>query len=194
MKPNGERKPHANLPPGMERRKTPRFGCDRGVQCWKEGTAASFWGSFIDLSMTGCSIHTSSPLPPRTKMRMVFTLFGTNIRVLGDVRTLHGAVMGVAFTGMSEADQDKLADMLQRLADGKGTKANVVMNTQAAVLRLQRWFANHEMLTKELFQRIVEGAYDPATDSKSNPMMERAAARVSIEDMAAKVLASLESR
>jgi len=194
MKSSGERKPHSNLPPGMERRKTPRFGCDRGVQCWKEGSASAFWGSFIDLSMTGCSIHTSTPLPPRTKLRMVFTLFGTHIRVLGEVRTLYGAVMGVAFSSMSEADQDKLADMLQRLADGKGTNANVVMNTQAAVLRLQRWFSNHEVLTRDLFQRILDGTFDPAIDSKPNPLMEKAAARASMEDMAAKVLQSLDRR
>ncbi|MGZ4817790.1 MAG: PilZ domain-containing protein [Terriglobales bacterium] len=187
-KPSTDRKPHKNLPPGMERRKTPRFGCDRGVQCWKDGISAAFWGEFIDLSMTGCCIHTPTPLPPRTRLKMVFTLFGTSIRVSGEVRTLHGAVMGVAFAAMTEAEQAKLSNMLKRLADGRSTNSDVIMNTQAAVLRLERWFKTHDLLTRDLFHRIVDGQFDPATEAKVNPLMDKASARFSVEEVAASML------
>jgi hypothetical protein len=171
-KPVSNRKPHASLPPSMERRVTPRFGCDRGVQCWKEGTHVPFWGTFLDLSLTGCSIHLPTPLSPGTRLNMVFTLYGSNIRISGEVRTLHGDVMGVAFATMTETEQNKLFAVVQRLADGRTTGAAVVMNTQAVVLRLQRWFKNHDLLTREIFQRLVDGSFDPAFETSPTRSVE----------------------
>ena len=156
----------------MERRVTPRFGCDRGVQCWKEGSQVPFWGTFIDLSLTGCSIHLPTPLPPGTRLNMVSTLYGSSIRISGKVRTLHGAIMGVAFATITETEQSKLCAVLQRLADGRTTGSAVVMNMQAAVLRLQRWFKTHDLLTREIFQRLVDGSFDPAFDTSAARSVE----------------------
>jgi hypothetical protein len=182
-KPDSNHKPHANLPPGMERRVTPRFDCDRGVQCWKEGSHIALWGTFVDLGMTGCSIQTPTPLPQGARLSMVFTLYGTSIRVGGVVRTLEGDVMGVAFTAMTRVEQDKLAAAVRRLADGRNTGSEEVINTQAAVQRLQRWFKTHELLTRELFQRLLDGSFEPATETSAAPLMKKAAA--GIEDVIA---------
>jgi len=171
-KPVSDRKPHASLPSSMERRVTPRFGCDRGVQCWKEGSHVPFWGTFVDLSLTGCSIHLPTPLSPGTRLNMVFTLFGSSIRIRGEVRTLHGAVMGIVFATITETEQNKLCAVVQRLADGRTTGSAVVMNTQAAVLRLQRWFKNHDLLTREIFQRLVDGSFDPAFENSAARSVE----------------------
>ena len=174
-------KPHANLPPGLERRTIPRFDCDRGVQCWKEGSLVAFYGSFDDLSMTGCSIQTTTPLPPGSRIRIVFTLFGTSIRVQGSVRSQNGNVMGIGFAGMVEGEQKKLAAALQRLADGADTGSEMIMNTQAAIQRLQRWFKMHDLLTRDLFERLVDGRYDPALGSNTSPMMDKAAANSAVD-------------
>ncbi len=177
-KPDSTQKLHASLPSSIDRRVTPRFGCDRGVQCWKEGSHVPFWGTFIDLSVTGCNIHLPTPLPPGTRLNIVFTLFGSSIRVRGEVRTLHGTAMGVAFATMTETEQSKLCAAVQRLADGKTTGSAVVVNTQAAVQRLQRWFKNNDLLTREIFQRLVDGSFDPAfeTSAARSVELEKAAA------------------
>lgn len=184
-KPVSTHKPHANLPQGMERRTTPRFDCDRGVQCWKDGNHVAFWGTFVDLSVTGCSISLPRPLPPGTRLTMVFNLYGSSIRVSGVVRTLEGAVMGVAFAALPEAEQGKLYTVVQRLANGKNTGSEAVVNTQAAVLRLQRWFKAHDLLTRELFLRLLDGSFDPALGSSASPLMDKAAAGFSMEKAAA---------
>jgi hypothetical protein len=174
--PSNERKPHAQLPQGMERRVTPRFDCDRGVQCWKEGSYTALWGTFVDLSMTGCSILMPTPLPPGARLNMVFNLYGSSIRVSGVVRTLKGDVMGIAFAAMTKVEQGKLSAAVQRLANGRNTGSEVIMNTQAAVMRLQRWFNTHDLLTRELFQRLLDGSFDPASETSAAPLMEKAAA------------------
>lgn len=177
--PDNTHKPHAPVPSDMERRYAPRFDCNRGVQCWKNGSHVPFWGTFIDLSVTGCSITLPTPLPPNTRLTMVFNLYGNSIRVSGVVRTLQGATMGVAFAALPEAERSKLCTALQRLADGKDTGSEAVLNTQAAVLRLQRWFQRHDLLTRELFQRLLEGSFDPALESSASPLMGKAAAGLS---------------
>jgi PilZ domain len=170
----GNHKPHANLPPGMERRSTPRFECDRGVQCWKEGSHATIWGTFIDLSVNGCSIQTLTPLPPGTRLSLVFTLYGSNIRIGGEVRTLEGYIMGIAFAAMARVEQDKLSAAVRRLADGRSIGSEEVINTQAAVQRLQRWFKTHDLLTRERFQQLLDGSFDPALESSASPLMAKA--------------------
>ena len=175
-KPDSMRKPHVNLSLGMERRNSPRFGCDRGVQCWKEGTHAPIWGTFIDLGVAGCSIETPTPLSPGTSLSMVFTLFGSSIRINGKVRTLHGTKMGVAFAAMTECQQSKLCAIVQRLADGRDTGSAAVMNTQAVVLRLERWFKEHDLLTRAIFQRLLDGSFDPAFETSAARSVQKAAA------------------
>ena len=89
------------VPATMDRRVTPRFVCDRGVQCWKEGSHVAYWGTFSDLGLTGCSVHLlPTPLPVGTHLTMVFALYGNNIRISGDVRMVHGAIMGIAFVAL----------------------------------------------------------------------------------------------
>ena len=181
--PTNDRKPHTKLPPGMERRVTPRFDCDRGVQCWKEGSHVALWGTFADLGMTGCSVHMPTPQPPGARLSMVFNLYGSSIRLSGVVRTLEGDVMGIAFATMTKIEQVKLSAAVQRLAGGKDTGSAAVMNTQAAVERLQRWFKTHDLLTRELFQRLLDGSFDPASETSAAPLMEKAAA--GMEDLIA---------
>ena len=174
--PTNERTPHTKLPPGMERRVNPRFDCDRGVQCWKEGSHVALWGTFVDLGMTGCSVQMPTPLPPGARLSMVFNLYGSSIRLSGVVRTLEGDVMRIAFAAMTKVEQGKLSAALQRLAGGKNTGSEAMMNTQAAVARLQRWFKSHDLLTRELFQRLLDGSFEPASETSDAPLMKKAAA------------------
>lgn len=185
--PGNTSKPHSTLPPGMERRVTPRFDCDRGVQCWKEGSHKAIWGTAVDLGMTGCRIQTPTPLIPGSNLSMVFNLFGNRIRISGAVRTLKGDVMGVAFAAMTMAEQGKLAAAVQQLADGGQTGAEPMMKTQAAVQRLQRWFKTHDLLTRDLFQRMLEGSFDPALESSASPLMDKVSAHFSPERAASDI-------
>jgi hypothetical protein len=116
---------------------------------------------------------------------MVFNLYGNSIRVSGVVRTLQDAVMGVAFGAITRVEQDKLSAAVQRLADGRKTGSEEVINTQAAVSRLQRWFKSHDLLTRELFQRLLDGSFDPALGSSASPLMDKASAGFSVDKAAA---------
>jgi PilZ domain-containing protein len=173
-KPVNTHKPHATLPLGMERRNTPRFGCDRGVQCWKDGTHTPIWGTFINLSVAGCSIQTPTPLSPGARLSIVFNLHGSSIRISGVVRALHGTDMGIAFAAMTECQQNSLRAMVQRLADGRDTGSEVVMNTQAAVRRLERWFQEHDLLTRAIFERILDGSFNPAFETSAARSVQKA--------------------
>ncbi len=152
---------------GIERRLTPRFDCDRGVQFWRDNSHSPLWGEFVDLGMTGCAIHSTTQLSPGSRIRMAFTLFGTTVRCAGEVRTAHDGVMGVLFTSIPPAEQQKLRAAVQRLADGSDAGAEAMVQAQQAVARLQRWFNQHDLLSREMFQRLLRGEHEPAADGSS---------------------------
>ncbi len=152
---------------GVERRVTPRFDCDRGVQFWRDGSHSPLWGEFVDIGMTGCAIHSPTQLSPGSRMRMTFTLFGATIRCAGEVKTSRDGVMGVLFTSVLPAEQQKLRAAVQRLADGGESGAEAVVQAQQAVARLQRWFKQHDLLSREMFQSLLQGEHEPASDASS---------------------------
>jgi len=61
--------PDNHQPQVAEHRKHPRFKCHNSVEVHTQD-GASFWATISDLSVSGCYVEMSIPLPPGTKLKV----------------------------------------------------------------------------------------------------------------------------
>jgi PilZ domain-containing protein len=140
-----------------DRRRAPRFDCDRGVQAWREGNTVPVWGSLRDLSFTGCKVNTTTPLPVGTRVRVLMNLFGTRVRASGDVCAADKNTFGIQFTRMSLPEEAKLQAVLSRLANGRESAPAGLVEAADILTRLTQWFRQMEFLTREQYLDIING-------------------------------------
>ena len=92
-----------------ERRQFPRHACRIEALVSIEGTTMSLPAKITDLSMSGCYAEMLSPLPVDTLVEVTLNPGDTTFHVHGKVRISQmGMGMGIAFTGVSPADFEKL--------------------------------------------------------------------------------------
>lgn len=102
---------------GDERREEQRHRCTGSAQVVDQQTNFTTWGTITDLSSSGCYVETSLPIRSGEKVNAVLSFLGTTIACNAEVRASHPAVgMGLLFLGMNEENQQRLAQMLERLA------------------------------------------------------------------------------
>jgi hypothetical protein len=96
----------------VERRKFPRQTCRIEALVADEGAATSLPAKVTDISLGGCYVEMLSPLPLGTLVELTLNPGDTTLQVRGKVRVSQmGMGMGVAFTGMSPEDFEKLRTM-----------------------------------------------------------------------------------
>jgi hypothetical protein len=101
---------------GAGRRSTTRYACEGSVELRREGGAPALWGVLCDVSLTGCYVETTSPLPAHTRVEVLLKVEGVEIRGAGIVRTSHPSVgMGIALSEMSVEDRDRLDRLIAEL-------------------------------------------------------------------------------
>jgi hypothetical protein len=96
-----------------EQRKHPRVKCHNSVELHTQG-GASFWATLTDLSVGGCYVEMSIPLPPGTKLRVGIWI-GEN-KCWADCEVAYstsGLGTGVKFNRISEPDLEELSRPLQ---------------------------------------------------------------------------------
>jgi hypothetical protein len=99
---------------GNERRQFARHECCIEAQVFLEGDASPIAGKVIDISLGGCYFQMLSPLPVSTSIRIALNTDGSEsnnapLNLNGKVRSSQaGQGMGVAFTGMSPDDFERL--------------------------------------------------------------------------------------
>lgn len=94
---------------GRERRRYPRRACRIEAQISASDSASLARGTITDISLNGCYIEMLSPLPVDTAISLTFNLDDVPLRANGKVRTSQVSFgMGVAFTGMSPEDYERL--------------------------------------------------------------------------------------
>ncbi|HXZ12195.1 MAG TPA: PilZ domain-containing protein [Candidatus Sulfotelmatobacter sp.] len=94
---------------GADRRKYPRHSCRIEALVTDEVTSSRLPARVTDLSLGGCYVEMLSPLPLGALVELILNPGGTTLQVRGKVRTSQmGMGMGVAFTGMSPEDFEKL--------------------------------------------------------------------------------------
>jgi hypothetical protein len=165
------------LPENYDRRNAPRFDCDRGVQCWREGSTVPVWGSLRDLSLTGCKVVSTTPLPGGTHIRVLLNLFGRQVRASGEIRSVDENTMGIQFTRITSPEEAKLHAVLTRLASGTENAPAKLLQTTDILTRLTQWFRWMDFLTREEYLDILNGgtglALQPATTIGSVPAKSR---------------------
>lgn len=94
---------------GRERRKYPRRACRLDAQIALPDSTSPARGTITDISLNGCYVEMLSPLPIDTPIGLAFSVDGDIVRIKGQVRTSQVSFgMGVAFTGMSPEDYERL--------------------------------------------------------------------------------------
>jgi hypothetical protein len=98
-----------------ETRKHPRFKCHNSVEIHTQA-GASFWATIADLSVGGCYIEMTIPLPKETKVKVGIWIGETKCWVDGEVTySTPGFGTGVKFSKVSELDIERIQQYLATL-------------------------------------------------------------------------------
>jgi hypothetical protein len=94
---------------GPDRRQFWRHACRIETHAAIDNGSISFPGVVTDISLGGCYVEMMSPLPVDTFVDLSLELVDATVQLSGRVRSSQtGLGMGVAFTGMSPANYEKL--------------------------------------------------------------------------------------
>lgn len=108
--PIAQRTYDSSIPGGeRERRKYPRRACRLDAQIALPDSTSPARGTITDISLNGCYVEMLSPLPIDTPIGLAFSVDDAIVRIKGKVRTSQVSFgMGVAFTGVSPEDYERL--------------------------------------------------------------------------------------
>jgi hypothetical protein len=105
--PSGESAPWS----GKNRRRFPRRTCRIEAQVTTSDESVRLPGTVTDISLGGCYVEMLAPLPRDTDIELSLNTGDATLCVSGSVRSSQtGMGMGVAFTGMSPVDFERLRD------------------------------------------------------------------------------------
>jgi PilZ domain len=172
-----DREPDASAPaaapapapaPG-ERRRSPRYKCEGSAEFRVAGSAVRTWGTFTDISVTGCYVEMTATFPVGATVDLGLELHGVRVQVQGEVRVSYPYLgMGIAFTEISDQNRMRLRDLIDSLAPPSLTKTAegaeavpgslalpLVVNPAAALQAVADFFEKRGLLTKEEFVQIL---------------------------------------
>jgi CheY-like chemotaxis protein len=139
--------------------------------------------TLTDLSLGGCYIETSSPLPERTVVALSLTVEETGLQTEGFVRVMHpGRGMGVEFTNTSE-QREQMSRFIQYLRERAGVRPELLVLPKTLAVSsetlgsaaddiedpLLELLRSHEAFSEDTFldtlrsQRAAEVLESPAT-------------------------------
>lgn len=96
---------------GQNRRQFPRRTCRIEAQVTTLDRSVRLPGAVTDISLGGCYVEMLAPLPCDTEIELSLNTGDGTLRVSGAVRSSQmGMGMGVAFTGISPVDFERLRD------------------------------------------------------------------------------------
>ncbi len=112
-----------DLPPELrskqdERRSKPRLQCKGIAEVILLDIGIRRTGTVLDLSVNGCCIETSTPMPPieSPAVEVVFTVNSVTLRLAGVVRNVrknHRA--GIEFIGVTERKAEQIEELVREL-------------------------------------------------------------------------------
>ena len=98
------------------RRKDSRYRASGGAKITEVGAPAGQWATLHDLSLGGCYVETTSPLPPTTRVNVVLHIDDIQITARGAVTVCHRLVgMGVEFKEVSSLNRARIEQIMVRL-------------------------------------------------------------------------------
>ena len=146
-----------------------------------EGTDVRTWGTFTDLSISGCYIEMTATFPVGAVVNLGLELNGLHVEVKGEVRVSYPFLgMGVAFREVSHDSQHRMQEMVRSLMPGNAPRnchcaiesdadrscqvsLPVIVNPAAASAGSGRLLSkNDSVLTKDDFVRLVRKSQSSA--------------------------------
>lgn len=144
-----------------DRRSVQRFDCDRGVEYWSEETSSTTsTGNLDNISINGCYISTKFPIPRRSRLNMVISLYGLKISAKGEVRASSDHGMGVMFTTLNPDSELRLKKAVQHLsqaapsAERSSTDGAERVVTGKILDEVRTWFDRNLTLSWDEFFEI----------------------------------------
>ena len=101
---------------GNDRRKDARYKASGGAKLQQIGATSAQWATLHDMSLGGCYVETTAPLPPGSSVDMKIDIGDIHIIARGSVTVCHKLVgMGVKFTEMSPLNRTRLEQVMLTL-------------------------------------------------------------------------------
>ena len=103
-------------PSANNRRKDARYKASGGAKVQEVGATSPQWVTLHDLSLGGCYVETTAPLPPSSQVQMAIDINDIHITARGTVTVSHKLVgMGVRFTELSPLNRQRLEQVMATL-------------------------------------------------------------------------------
>jgi hypothetical protein len=118
------------LPPRREHRLLTRLKCSLSVEVRSDGADKQVWAFIKNISMGGCYVAMTPPLPVKAKLRIAMWLDDeTKIWADGIVISSHpGSGMGIKFLALSRKNLDALEQFL-KLSSDPGVPSSAPVNS-----------------------------------------------------------------
>jgi hypothetical protein len=178
LKQGEEQQPRAYVEPApapvpaegeQERRKHVRYKCVGSAAFCVQGSNVRTWGTFTDLSVSGCYVELKATFPLGAVIDLELELNGIRAQIRGEVRISYPFLgMGVAFRDMTVENRMQIQAMLDTLstvapqapvaAAEPGVhpmSMPIILNPAPALQALADFFEGHTLLSKEEFVRLL---------------------------------------
>jgi hypothetical protein len=108
----------SSTPSANNRRKAARYKANGGARVRETGGTAAQWATLHDLSLGGCYVETTAPLPPTSQVEIVIHINDIQITAKGFVTVCHKLVgMGVQFSDVSHLNRTRLEQVMAVLTE-----------------------------------------------------------------------------
>ena len=153
-------------PEKQERRRNPRYKCEGSATFRVQDGNVRSWGTFTDLSISGCYVELKATFPVGAMLDLELELNGVRAQVKGEVRVSYPFLaMGVAFREMTAEHHMQIEAMLEtvrpaplkksivaeREATVRPASMPIILNPAAALQALADFFEGHTLLSKDEF-------------------------------------------
>lgn len=157
---------------GAEKRRSSRYKCEGSVEMREENCEVHTWSTFTDISLHGCYVEAQATYPVGTVLHLKLDANGIRVEAIGTVRVNYPYLgMGIAFAEVNEQNRTHLKELLGTVSRpavimGPGIASALpsagpldavphISDSAAAVQALIQYFADHHMLTREDFLRVL---------------------------------------
>jgi hypothetical protein len=108
----------ANASGANNRRQAARYRANGGAKIQEIGARSGQWSTMHDLSLGGCYVETTAPLPSGSRVDMTIHINDIQITARGSVTVSHRLVgMGVKFDELSSLNRNRLEQVMAMLAE-----------------------------------------------------------------------------
>lgn len=155
-------------PRPAEKRRSPRYRCQGSANLREIGTGIATWATFTDVSLHGCYVEAMSAFTVGANLGIIIEVNGYRVECRGTVQVVYpGLGMGIAFTTMSDANRERLRELVRSLSQhsvilgartGLGSPAlenSPSVNPAAALRAISEFFEQRHMLDRDEFFRIL---------------------------------------